>query len=92
VKGLAFDPRSADIIYAAIEVGTCMKSTDRGETWRELSGFEADVHRIAISPAQPDLVYMMNGGGIWRSYNAGDTWEQLGRPLDPYAVSRTACW
>jgi len=77
VKGLAFDPRSADTIYVAIEVGTLMKSTDRGKTWRELSGFEADVHRIAISPAQPDLVYMTNGGGVWRSYDAGDNWVQL---------------
>jgi photosystem II stability/assembly factor-like uncharacterized protein len=77
VKGLAFDPRSNDTIYAAVEVGTLMKSTDRGKTWRELHGFEADVHRIAISPAQPDLVYMTNGGGVWRSYDAGDNWERL---------------
>jgi len=77
VKGLAFDPRSADVIYAAIEVGTLMKSEDRGKTWRELHGFEADVHRIAISPAQPDLVYMTNGGGVWRSYDAGDNWERM---------------
>ena len=76
-RGSPSIPDPTTRIYAAIEVGTLMKSTDRGKTWKELSGFEADVHRIAISPAQPDLVYMTNGGGVFRSFDAGENWEQL---------------
>ena len=77
VKVLAFDPRSPDTIYVGIEVGTLLKSEDRGQTFRELSGFEPDIHRVMLSPVQPDRVLMTNGGGVYRSGDAGTTWEHL---------------
>ena len=61
------------------------KSTDGGATWRKVGkGLpEVDLGRIglAISPADPDLVYAVveaaNGkGGFFRSRNRGETWEK----------------
>src|SRR6267142_2239361 len=43
VKHITFDPRSADTIYVSVEVGGAFKSTDAGQTWRQLSGFFEDV-------------------------------------------------
>jgi photosystem II stability/assembly factor-like uncharacterized protein len=77
VKHITFDPRSADTIYASVEVGGAFKSTDAGLTWRQLSGFFEDVHRLEVTPARPDHVFMGNGIGIYHSPDAGDTWEQL---------------
>src|SRR4030095_9993694 len=35
VKHITFDPRSADTVYASIEVGGLLKSTDGGQSWRQ---------------------------------------------------------
>ena len=77
VKHITFDPRSADTIYASVEVGGAFKSTDAGQTWRQLSGFFEDVHRLEVTGASPDHVFMGNGIGVYHSLDAGDTWEQL---------------
>ena len=77
VKHITFDPRSADTIYASIEVGGGLKSVDGGRTWRQLGGFFEDVHRMVVTPARPDEIFMGNGIGIYHSDDAGETWEQL---------------
>ena len=77
VKHITFDPRSADTIYASVEVGGAFKSTDAGQTWRQLGGFFEDVHRLEVTAAAPDHVVMGNGIGVYHSLDAGETWEQL---------------
>ena len=77
VKHVSFDPRSPDTIYASIEVGGALKSSDAGKTWREMSGFYEDVHRVEIAPKRPDALYITGGEGIWHSGDAGDRWEHL---------------
>ena len=77
VKHITFDPRSADTIYASIEVGAALKSIDGGKTWRQLSGFDDDVHRMMVTAARPDSVFMGTGIGVYKSGDAGETWEQL---------------
>jgi len=77
VKHITFDPRSADTIYASIEVGGLLKSTDAGKTWRQLDGFFEDVHRIMVTSARPDSLFMGNGIGTYRSDDAGESWQQL---------------
>jgi photosystem II stability/assembly factor-like uncharacterized protein len=77
VKHIAIDPRSADTVYASIEVGGAFKSTDGGRTWRQLRGFFEDVHRIVVTAARPDELVMGNGIGVYRSGDGGETWEQL---------------
>jgi hypothetical protein len=77
VKHITFDPRSADTIYASVEVGGALKSTDAGQSWRQLHGFDDDVHRMVVTAARPDELFMGNGIGVYHSADAGETWEQL---------------
>jgi len=46
-KFITFDPRDAHTIYACVEQGAFLKSTDLGKSWRELNtvGFLADKNR-----------------------------------------------
>jgi photosystem II stability/assembly factor-like uncharacterized protein len=98
VNDVVMDPRNPDVLYASthqrfrnvaalIDGGPesgIHKSTDGGETWRELTrGLpeEEDMGRIglAISPQQPDVVYATielphRKGGVWRSTNGGGSW------------------
>ena len=77
VKNITFDPRSAETIYLSIEVGGALKSLDGGKTWRELSGFYEDVHRVVIPAQRPEKLYITGGDGIWYSPDGGESWEHL---------------
>ncbi len=96
---LAFDPRDPDVLYAAAyqrrrhvwsllaggpESGI-YKSSDGGESWRELTNGlpEGDMGKIglAVSPVDPDVVYATieadeEERGFYRSTNAGERWEK----------------
>jgi len=99
VNEVHLDPRNPDVLFAARHqrlrsVAALMnggpesgifKSTDAGQTWRELSeGLpEEDMGKIglAISPINPDVVYATielgrRSGGFWRSENGGERWEK----------------
>ncbi len=63
------------------------KSTDGGESWSEITAniglSEGPVGKIgvAVSPANPDRVWALvehePDGGVWRSDDAGETWERV---------------
>ncbi len=82
VKNIVFDPRDPDTIYAGVEVGGAFKSTDAGQTWKELNegGFYEDVHRMFITQARPDDVYMATGRCLYHSPDAGTSWEEISLP------------
>ena len=99
VSEVHMDPRNPDVMYAVSwqrfrNVAVLMdggpgsgihKSTDGGETWRELSeGLPADDKGkigLAVSPQQPDVVYATvelahRKGGFFRSADGGESWEK----------------
>jgi hypothetical protein len=62
---------------------------DQGETWRKMSPADRMFERfggtygwvfgqIRVDPNNPDVVYLM-GLGLYRSSDAGKTWERLGQ-------------
>jgi photosystem II stability/assembly factor-like uncharacterized protein len=99
VNEVHMDPRDSNVLYASTHqrfrnVAVLLnggpesgihKSTDGGQTWRELkSGIPAEDKGkigLAISPVDPDVVYAtielaQRKGGMWRSTDAGETWEK----------------
>jgi photosystem II stability/assembly factor-like uncharacterized protein len=86
VKSLAFDPRRAETIYAAVEVGGFLKSHDGGKTWATVSGLNPDAHRVFAPSSDPEKVYLVmpttNGGptdiaGVCVSRDGGESWASL---------------
>jgi len=99
VSEIHMDPRNPDVMYAVAwqryrNVAVLMdggpgtgihKSTDGGETWRELTeGLPEEVRGktgLAISPQDPDVLYATielanRSGGFWRSADGGESWEK----------------
>ncbi|MBL4861796.1 MAG: glycosyl hydrolase [Crocinitomicaceae bacterium] len=100
IAEISIDPSNADILYASAhqrrrrewtyigggpESGL-YKSTDGGETWREInSGLpKGEMGRIgiAVSPVDPNYVYAIveargDKAGFFRSTNKGESWSKM---------------
>lgn len=86
VKSLAFDPRRSETIYAAVEVGGFLRSTDGGKSWQTVAGLNPDAHRVLVPPSDPGKVYLVmpttNAGpteiaGVCVSRDGGESWTSL---------------
>ncbi len=65
---------------------TVYKTTDGGKNWRKINKGLPGVHLggmgIAISPVNPDVLYLIveaaeDNGGFYRSTNRGETWQKM---------------
>jgi len=88
-------------IYAAVEVGGLLASSDKGETWQLVKGSDGiprfgkpgkglihpDVHSVAVHPSTAARVFAPTGGGFYYSADSGQSWEAL----DPSCYCR-AVW
>ena len=82
VKHINFDPENAATIYASVEVGGLLRSTDGGNRWEEFPSLYEDVHRLMIHPSNPKFLYGVTGRGLYVSPDAGATWQQWTRRED----------
>ncbi|MCP5107981.1 MAG: hypothetical protein GY950_31620 [bacterium] len=88
VSSILVHPQDADIIYIATGDGDgrdtfsigVLKSTDGGMSWNT-TGFSRDVPaqstigKILFQPGNPDVILAATFGGIYKSTDAGATWE-----------------
>jgi photosystem II stability/assembly factor-like uncharacterized protein len=86
-KMLAIDLRNPDTIYAAIEQGALLKTSDGGKSWRELDDYSRaddraykDIHQVLLRPSNPAHMLMTTGVGLYTSSDAGEHWERLTGP------------
>jgi photosystem II stability/assembly factor-like uncharacterized protein len=84
------DPRNPDRMYIAISAAGAFRTDDAGKTWQpinrglrsaQIPDQDAEVghcvHRIAMHPSRPDVLFMQKHWDVMRSDNAGDSWEEV---------------
>jgi photosystem II stability/assembly factor-like uncharacterized protein len=87
---ILIDPTNPDRLYVAISAAGAFCSDDGGETWRTITqGLRSDflpepeaeighcVHRIALHPSNPDVLFMQKHWDVMRSDNAGEQWHEI---------------
>ena len=79
IYDVTIDPRDANTLYAAGFESSAWRSTDRGENWMRIPGFNFKWgHRVIPDPDNPKMIYITTfGGGVW--YGSADGED---RPLD----------
>jgi photosystem II stability/assembly factor-like uncharacterized protein len=75
VESLAIDPISPMTLYTSI-IGGIFKSTDGGANWAANKGLSStDVLGITVQPGNPATLYaLVNGVGVFKSTNSGESW------------------
>jgi photosystem II stability/assembly factor-like uncharacterized protein len=82
VKALVSDPRRPEVVYAGTDTGL-YRTDSGGGAWRLMDTpmRGSMVWSVAIDPVDPNIMFAGTGTpskpGIYRSTDAGQTWEQL---------------
>ena len=84
------DPRDARRMFIAISAAGAFRTDDGGETWRPINrGLHSQyipdpaaeighcVHRIAMHPSRPDVLFMQKHWDVMRSDDGGQSWYEV---------------
>ncbi len=87
---ITVSPKDPNRIFAAISAAGAFRSDDAGSTWRPINrGLRSEgipdeaaevghcVHRIALHPSNPDVLYMQKHWDVMRSNDAGESWFEV---------------
>jgi len=74
VYDITIDPRDPKVLYACGFESSAWRSTDRGETWKRIRGFNFKWgHRVIPDPRDPGRIYITTfGGSVWYGPATGD--------------------
>jgi photosystem II stability/assembly factor-like uncharacterized protein len=86
------DPNDPNTVYIGAPAGGVWKSLDGGSSWVPISDQLAviGISGLAIDPTNSNIIYIATGDadggvtydiGIWKTLDAGETWEQAGDNL-----------
>ena len=102
VADITFAPSDPDTVYIFLRLPgdhgfpdefLVVRSRNGARSWKVLEGPElrrAVAHDLVIDPADPDTVYLVLSGGVFRSRDGGITWEPRveGLPFDSSSGGR----
>ena len=87
---IILDPTNPQRIFAAISAAGAFRSDDAGKTWLPINrGLKSEgipdpdaevghcVHRIAMHPSRPNVLFMQKHWDVMRSDDAGDSWREI---------------
>ncbi len=91
LHSIVLDPRNKDRMYVAVSAAGVYRTDDGGQTWQArnknvLADFGGDlypefgqcVHKLALHPTNPDVLFQQNHCGVFRSDDCGDDWTDIG--------------
>jgi photosystem II stability/assembly factor-like uncharacterized protein len=87
---ILLDPRDPRRLFVAISAAGAFRSDDAGEAWRPINrGLRSEqipnptaevghcVHRIAMHPSRPSVLFMQKHWDVMRSEDGGESWHEV---------------
>ncbi len=75
IYDVTIDAHNANLLYACGFESSAWRSTNRGESWQRIRGYNFKWgHRVIPDPVNPDRIYVATyGGSLWQGPAAGDS-------------------
>ena len=93
---ILLDPTDLNRMYIAVSAAGCYRTDDGGKTWApynknvradfmpdKFPEFGQCVHKMAMHPSNPNVIYQQNHCGVYRSDNMGEDWIDIGEEKLP---------
>jgi photosystem II stability/assembly factor-like uncharacterized protein len=90
VHTILIDPKNHDRIFVAISSAGTFRTDDGGKTWKSITnGLNSlyipnptaeighCIHRIALHPSRPNVLFMQKHWDVMRSDDGGDSWREV---------------
>jgi hypothetical protein len=91
IHSIVVDPRAPGHLLVGVSCGGTWRTEDGGASWTVSNGMIAhfmpegmqdipdvqDPHRVAGCTADPDVLWNQHHGGMYRSADAGRTWQEI---------------
>jgi photosystem II stability/assembly factor-like uncharacterized protein len=84
------DPTKPDRMFIAISAAGSFRTDDAGQTWLPINqGLKSEgipdpnaevghcVHRLAMHPSRPEVLFMQKHWDVMRTDNAGESWQEV---------------
>ncbi len=94
LHSILIDPKNHDRMFVAISAAGCFRTEDGGQNWKPINrGLRSQyipdpnaevghcVHRIALHPSRPDVLFMQKHWDVMRSDDGGDNWYEVSGDL-----------
>ena len=91
---IVIDPTNNDRMFIAISAAGVFRTDDGGKSWRPANhGLRSNtipdpdaevghcVHRIAMHPSRPDVLFMQKHWDVMRTDDGGDSWREISGDL-----------
>ncbi|HEY1976697.1 MAG TPA: hypothetical protein VGG89_09140 [Candidatus Baltobacteraceae bacterium] len=91
---IIFDPKDPQRIFVAISAAGAFRSDDGGQSWKPINrglvsqyipdpGAEVGhcVHRLAMHPSRPNVLFMQKHWDVMRTDDAGESWREISGDL-----------
>jgi photosystem II stability/assembly factor-like uncharacterized protein len=91
---ILIDPTNPERIYIAISAAGVFRTEDGGKSWKPINqGLKSEyipdpnaevghcVHRIAMHPSRPGVLFMQKHWDVMRSDDGGDSWHEVSGDL-----------
>ena len=90
------DASNRDRMWIAISTGGVYRTEDGGKNWQprnqgirapfmppdqQYPEFGQCVHKVVSHPSNPDRMFLQHHWGVYRSEDAGDSWQDIGKGL-----------
>ena len=103
---ILLDPKNSERMFIAISAAGAFRTDDAGKTWKPINrGLHSQyipdptaevghcVHRIAMHPSRPNVLFMQKHWDVMRTDDAGESWREVsgnlpsdfGFPIDIHA-------
>ena len=90
LHSIVLHPSDPERMFVAISAAGVFRTDDAGETWQPANrGLRSEglpdedaevghcVHRIAMHPARPNVLFMQKHWDVMRSDNGGESWQEI---------------